>query len=44
MCMQTKFGCKLIDGKIEDKKNKKNKIIKNKKNKKIIHQSKVDFE
>ena len=42
MCMQTKFGCKIVDGKIEDKKKTK-KAVK-KENKKIIHQSKVDFE
>ncbi len=40
MCMQTKFGCKIVDGKIEDKKKTK----KEKKKTKIIHQSKVDFE
>ena len=41
MCMQTNFGGKLIDGKMEDKKRCKTKP---KKNKKIIHQSKVEFE
>ncbi len=43
MCMQTNFGCKIIDGKVEDKKKKNKKTVK-KENKKIIHQSKVDFE
>ena len=42
MCMQTNFGCKLVDGKIIEKKCK----VKNEKKekKKIIHQSKVEFE
>ena len=41
MCMQTNYGCKIVDGKIEDKKKTKKK---KKENKKIIHQSHVDFE
>ena len=41
MCMQTKFGCKIVDGKIEEKKKTKKE---KKENKKIIHQSSVDFE
>jgi len=40
MCMQTNFGCKIIDGKKETKKKKPVK----KENKKTIHQSKVEFE
>jgi len=42
MCMQTNFGCKLVDGKVI-KKNEKCKV-KKKEKKKIIHQAKVDFE
>ena len=41
MCMQTTFGCKLVDGKLEEKK-KKRKI--KKENKKVIYQTKVEFE
>jgi len=45
MCMQTNFGCCLVDGKIVDKKQKKvKKEIKKKQNKKIIYQTKVEFE
>jgi len=42
MCMQTNFGCKLVDGKVNEKKKK----VKNEKKekKKIIHQAKVEFE
>ena len=43
MCMQTNFGCKLVDGKIVEKKVKKTKSNK-KENKKVIYQSKVEFE
>ena len=42
MCMPRYFGAKLVDGKKEDKKNKK--CTKSKKEVKTIHQSKVDFE
>jgi len=43
MCMQTNFGCKLVDGKVIEKKAKKVKNEKKEK-KKIIHQAKVEFE
>jgi len=44
MCMQTNFGCKLVDGKVI-KKNDKCKVKSEKKEKKkIIHQAKVEFE
>jgi len=42
MCMQTNFGCCLIDGKLEDKKKKKSQ--KKEKSKKTIYQTKVNFE
>ena len=47
MCMQTLYGCCLVDGKLEEIGKKKNKIkkkSKKKENKKVIYQSKVDFE
>ncbi|GAB6044515.1 hypothetical protein JCM11957_01130 [Caminibacter profundus] len=50
MCMQTKFGCCLIDGKVIEKNVKlkptklaKNEKLKNKK-RKTIYQVKVEFE
>ena len=43
MCMQTNFGCCLIDGKLEDKKKKKS-TKKAKKAKKTIYQTEVEFE
>ena len=43
MCMQTNFGCCLVDGKLGDKKKKKSQK-KEKKAKKTIYQTKVEFE
>ena len=52
MCMQTNFGCCLIDGEVVKSKSEKLKVKnekvktdkKNQKIKKIIHQTKVEFE
>ncbi|EDM24082.1 lipid-A-disaccharide synthase [Caminibacter mediatlanticus TB-2] len=45
MCMQTKFGCCLIDGEVVEKKQRKvKKKFKQKKSKKVIYQTKVEFE
>ena len=51
MCMQTNFGCCIIDGEVVKSKSEKLKVKnekktdkKAKKTKKIIHQSKVEFE
>lgn len=52
MCMQTNFGCCLIDGEVVKSKSEKLKVTnkkvktdkKNKKVKKVIHQSEVEFE
>jgi len=52
MCMQTQFGCCIIDGEVVKSKSEKLKMKnekiktdkKNKKPKKVIHQSEVEFE
>ncbi len=51
MCMQTNFGCCIIDGEVVKSKSEKLKVKnekktdkKAKKTKKIIHQSEVEFE
>jgi len=48
MCMQTNFGCCLIDGEVIEKKEKKKiktkKAKAQKKQKKTIYQTRVEFE
>ncbi|WP_456488765.1 lipid-A-disaccharide synthase [Caminibacter pacificus] len=46
MCMQTNFGCCLVDGVMVEKgkKRKKRAKARKKSNKKVIYQQKVDFE
>ena len=51
MCMQTNFGCCIIDGEVVKSKSEKLKVKnekktdkKAKKTKKVIHQSEVEFE
>jgi len=50
MCMQTNFGCCLVDGEVVGSKSEKLKVKKvktdkkAKKTKKVIHQSEVEFE